>query len=122
MVLQTYDAHENGVSEDNIDGGIIVNGDWFNIAHPMPLRFVLEAIAWLPEELGASRENHIVRSSAVVNSVIHEKGRIDYSTFDSPANTVEVVRLAFVPKKITADDRPLTRRRDLGSNGYTLKR
>jgi hypothetical protein len=69
VVLQTYDAHENGQSEDNIDGGVIVNGSWLNIAHPMPLRFLLEAMAWLPEELGASRENHIMRSSAVVTSV-----------------------------------------------------
>ena len=122
MVLQTYDAHETGVTEDNIDGGIIVNGDWLNIAHPMPLRFVLNAIGWLPEELGASRENHIVRSSAVVNFVNYAKDRIDYSTFDSPVNTVTVLRLAFAPDKITADNRRLSRRRDLRSNGYTLKR
>ncbi len=70
MVLQTYDVHETGVTEDNIDGGIIVNGDWLNIAHPMPLRFVLAAIGWLPEQLGPCRENHIVRSTAVVNSVV----------------------------------------------------
>ena len=69
FILQTYDVHENGVSEDNIDGGIIVNGSWLNIAHPLPLRWVLAAVAWLPEELGASRENHLVRSSAVVNRI-----------------------------------------------------
>jgi len=85
MVLQTYDAHETGVSEDNIEGGIIVNGDWFNIAHPMPLRFVQEAMGWLPEELGANRENHIVRCTAVVNSVHYGDGRIEYS---SPATRV----------------------------------
>ena len=122
MVLQTYDAHGDGRSEDNIDGGIIVNGSWFNIAHPLPLRFMLAAIAWLPEELGANRENHIVRSSAVVNSVIYGDGRIEYSTFDAPAQTVEVLRLAFVPKQLTAGGRVLERRRDLPSNGYTVER
>jgi hypothetical protein len=122
MVLQTYDAHETGVTEDNLDGGIIVNGNWFNIAHPMPLRFVLAAIGWLPEELGANRENHIVRSKAVVNAVSYGAGRIEYSTFDAPAETVAVLRLAFVPKRVTADGRDLGRRGDLNANGYTVKR
>jgi hypothetical protein len=120
MVLQTYDIHETGVSEDNLDGGVIVNGDWFNIAHPLPLRFVLAAMAWLPAELGPSRENHILRASAVVNSVRHDKGRIEYSTFDAPPATVEVLRLAFAPSEISAHGRPLERRRDLQANGYTV--
>lgn len=122
MVLLTYDAHETGVTEDNIDGGIIVNGDWLNIAHPMPLRFGLAAIGWLPEELGANRENHIVRSTAVINSVRYGVGRIEYSTFDALAETVDVLRLAFAPKQISADGRALKHRGDLKSNGYTLKR
>jgi len=122
VVLQTYDGHENGQTEDNIDGGVIVNGSWFNIAHPMPLRFLLEAMAWLPEELGASRENHIMRSSAVVTSVVYGPGRIEYSTFDAPTETVDVLRLAFAPTEIRADDHPLHARRDLKANGYTVKR
>jgi hypothetical protein len=76
MILQTYDIHETGVTEDNIDGGIVVNGSWLNIAHPLPLRWVLTAIGSLPEELGASRENHLVRSSAVVDSVRYGAGKI----------------------------------------------
>ncbi|MBM4092187.1 MAG: hypothetical protein FJ276_22570, partial [Planctomycetes bacterium] len=115
LVLQTYDIHETGVTEDNIDGGTIVNGSWFNIAHPLPLRFVLAGIGWLPEELGASRANHIVRSTAVINSVIYGDGRIEYTTFDAPAGTTEVLRLAFVPKQVTADGRTL-------NSGYTVKK
>ncbi|MDW8310471.1 MAG: malectin domain-containing carbohydrate-binding protein, partial [Verrucomicrobiales bacterium] len=122
MVLATYDGHENGRSEDNIDGGIIVNDNWFNIAHPLALRFILAAIGWLPEELGTNRENHIVRATAVVNSVVYDDGRIEYTTFDAPAPTVVALRLAFLPRKITADGRPLQRRRALDANGYTVKR
>ena len=121
MVLQTYDAHDTGVTEDNIDGGVIVNGDWLNIAHPLPLRWMLAALAWLPEELGANRENHIVRSSAAVSSVIYGRGRIEYRTFDAPDKTVGVLRLAFVPKEISADGKRLSRRRELKANGYTTK-
>jgi hypothetical protein len=122
MILQTYDIHETGVTEDNIDGGIIVNGDWLNIAHPLPLRWVLAAIGWLPEELGASRENHVVRSSAVVDSIRYGAGRIEYSTFDAPPETSEVLRLAFIPREITADGRVLRRRHDLKANGYTIRK
>ncbi|MEI2725959.1 MAG: malectin domain-containing carbohydrate-binding protein [Verrucomicrobiota bacterium] len=121
VVLQTYDGHANGPTEDNLDGGVIVNGSWFNIAHPMPLRFLLAAMAWLPEELGASRENHIMRSSAVVTSVVYGAGRIEYSTFGAPKETVGVLRLAFVPSEIRADDHPLRKRRDMKANGYTMK-
>ncbi len=121
MLLQTYDAHDTGVTEDNIDGGVIVNGNWLNIAHPLPLRWILAAMAWLPEELGANRENHIVRSSAVVSSVIYDQGRIEYTTFDAPDKTVDVLRLAFVPKEITADGKLLSRRRELKANGCTIK-
>jgi hypothetical protein len=120
MVLATYDIHETGVTEDNLDGGIIVNGDWFNIAHGLPLRWVLFAMGWLPEELGASRENHLMRSSAVVQSVVYAKGRVEYVTFDAPPETVEVLRLAFTPQAVTADGQPLERRRDLRASGYTL--
>ncbi|HOX59245.1 MAG TPA: malectin domain-containing carbohydrate-binding protein [Candidatus Paceibacterota bacterium] len=122
FILQTYDVHETGASEDNIDGGVEVNGSWFNIAHPLPLRWVQMAMGWLPEELGASRENHIVRSSAVVNSVRYGDGLIEYATFDAPPETVDVLRLSFTPKRITADGRALRQRRDLSDNGYTIKK
>jgi len=121
FVLQTYGVHENGVTEDSIDGGVIVNGDWFNIAHPIPLRFLLEAMGWLPEELGPSRENHIMRSTSVVNSVRYGAGQIQYSTFDAPPKTTEVLRLAFIPDSITADGVALPRQSNLSDNGYTVK-
>ena len=122
LVLQTYDVHESGVTEDNIDGGVIVNGNWLNIAHPLPLFWVLNGISWLPEELGASRENHMVRSSAVVNDIRYGKGLITYNTFDAPDNTIVVFRLSFKPSKITANGHELLIRKDLAGNGYTVKR
>ncbi len=122
FVLQTYDVHETGVSEDNIDGGVIVNGNWLNIAHPLPLRWVLSAIGWLPEELGACRENHLVRSTAVVNSINYGKGTITYSTFDAPPKTIDVLRLSFVPDAITADGQRLRSRSDLKKNGFAVKK
>lgn len=122
MILQTYDGNANGVSEDNIDGGVIVNNTWFNIAHPWPLLWLQQAIGWLPEELGPSRENHLVRSSSVVDSIIYGKKEITYTTFDSPPETVDVFRLSYTPKEIVADAQKLMLRQNLKSNGFIVKK
>jgi len=121
IILATYDCHETGVVEDNIDGGAIVAGDWFKIAHPMALKHVLATMAWLPEVLGASRENHIMRSSGVVSDVVYGDGRICYRTHPAPPSTVEVLRLAFRPASITVDDKILSLTTDGQTNGYQLK-
>jgi hypothetical protein len=83
---------------------------------------VLGTMAWLPEWLGANRENHVMRSTSVVTSVIYGKSRITYSTFDAPADTIEVLRLAFVPASVSVNGKTLRLRRDLRGNGYIVKR
>ena len=88
----TYDAHETGVVEDRLGGGVEVTGVWFNLAHSWPLRAVLEMLAWQPELFGPARENHVLRSSSVVDSVCYGKGRIVYSTFDALAPCEDVLR------------------------------
>ncbi|MHB0954873.1 MAG: hypothetical protein ACYC0X_00700 [Pirellulaceae bacterium] len=120
QILATYDGHETGVSEDNIDGGFVVNDAWFKIAHPMALKHLLGTMAWLPAELGAARENHIMRTTSVVSSVTYGKGRVRYNTYDAPSGTMDVLRLAFVPERITADDQPLGPSSDLADNGYRV--
>jgi len=120
FLLLTYDIHPTGVVEDNIDGGAIVADGWFKIAHPMPLRFILDGIAWLPETLGANRENHICRSSAVVRHVVYAPGQIRYETAPVPREQIDVLRLAFVPSRITADGRTLPLRPQLDANGYRI--
>lgn len=122
FILQTYDIHENGISEDNIDGGVIVNKRWFSITHPTPLMLITQAIGWLPEELGASRENHLVRTTSVVDNIVYGKDSIIYSTFDSPTETIDVFRLSYTPTKILADGEKLNFKRTLNTNGYTVKK
>lgn len=118
QILATYDCHETGVVEDNIEGGKIVAGDWFKIAHPMALKHVLASMAWQPEVFGANRENHLMRSSAVVSHIVYGKGRIAYTTFDAPPNTVDILRLSFLPASVSAAGRALAARADLSANGY----
>ncbi len=121
IILSTYDVHETGVVEDNIDGGQIVAGDWFKIAHPMALKHCLAVIAWMPEIFAPPRENHIVRSTSVVTSVVYADGHIAYTTHDAPPNTVDVLRLSFRPALIEADDKPLKEGDTLRGNAFGVK-
>jgi hypothetical protein len=120
MLMATYDSLPNGVVKDGLFGDQVATAEWSNLAHPWPLCQVLEAIAWLPEEFAPNRENHIVRSSSVVRTVLYKKGKITYSTFDSPPGQQEVMRLAFRPASIRADGRRLKERSTLDANGYSL--
>jgi hypothetical protein len=120
MILATYDSLENGVVKDGLFGDQVATGEWSNLAHPWPLCQVMEAIAWLPREFGPNRENHIVRSTSVVNDVLYQKGRVSYSTYDAPAGVQEVLRLSFVPTSVRADGRHLARVPNLNEKGFIL--
>ncbi len=121
FILATYDAHETGVVEDGFDGGQVVADTWLQCAHPLPLWYVLEGMAWLPEALGANRENHIMRSSSVVTRVRYDRGRVSFTTFDAPAETTTVLRLAFRPEDVIADGSPLLERSELDEAGYQVR-
>jgi hypothetical protein len=120
MLMATYDSLPNGVVKDGLFGDQVATGEWSNLAHPWPLCQVMEAISWLPADFAPNRENHIVRSTTVVNQVLYEKGRISYSTFDAPADTEEVLRLVFVPAAVHADGQLLKQRPALDAKGYTV--
>jgi len=120
-ILATYDAHDTGVVEDNIDGGAIVAGNWFKIAHPMALKHVLGIMAWLPAITAPNRENHILRTNSVVTDVTYGKDAVAYTTFNAPAAAIDVLRLAFSPTRVRAGARDLPLRTDLTANGYTVE-
>jgi len=120
MIMATYDSLPNGIVKDGLFGDQVATTDWANLAHPWPLCQVMEAIAWLPEDFAPNRENHIVRSSSVVQKVLYEKGKITYTTFDSPPGVQEVMRLAFCPEFVRADGQRLKERSVLDASGYTL--
>ena len=84
-----------------------MTGDWFNLAHPWPLRSVLEMLAWQPELMGANRENHIMRTAWW--SDVRTAGAVRLPHLDAPAPAEDVLRLAFKPKRIMADGKPLPR-------------
>ena len=120
MIMATYDSLPNGVVKDGLFGDQVATGEWSNLAHPWPLCQVMEAIAWLPQEFGPNRENHIVRATSVVQEVDYEQGRIQYRTFDAPPGTRELLRLSYRPSLIQADGRKLKERSALDKNGYSV--
>ena len=108
--------------EDGVDGGVVVPGVWFNLAHPWPLRLVMEMLAWQPETLGPARENHIMRTQLRgpqrplrqgPDRLFHLRCR------RRPARTCCGWPLR--PPAVSADGKPLPLRQDAAENGYTVK-
>ncbi len=121
QTLAVYDAHPNGLSEDNIDGGSLVCGDWFKIAHPMAMKHLLHTMAWLPDRMGPQREDHIMRTTSPVVRVVYRPGEIAYTTHRAPKGVQEVVRTGFRPQRVLAGGRLLPFRQEpLDAPGYTL--
>ena len=121
QILVTYDALPDGQAMDDIDGGSPVDGTWFKIAQPLALVFVLRTMGWLPDVMGANRENHIMRTSSVVKQVTYRKGAIWYRVYDAPAPAIDVLRLAFLPSSVTVGGKELAQQPDLNANGYTVQ-
>ena len=120
-IMATYDTDENGVVKDGLLGQPVATGEWSNLAHPWPLCQVLEAMAWTPDLFGPARENHLMHSTSVVNWIVYGDGKIEYTTFDAPAKTVELMRLSFLPTQILAGDQPLEERPELDRNGFSVQ-
>jgi len=121
-ILASYDIVENGRVIDSLfTGKPRVAGGWYKIAVLNPVVFYLRNMGFLSAELGASRENHIMRSASVVQAVVYGKGEITYTTFDAPSPCVDVLRLAFEPKTVRAGNRTLKKSSSLGGNGYQVQ-
>lgn len=121
-ILSFYHFHDGGLVEDNIDGGQITAREWSELIGFGPILCGLEILAWLPDLFGPARENHLVRSSSLVNAIAYGPGRIEYTTFDAPVPSVGVLRLAFRPREVQADGRPLPLRQDSNGNGFSTRR
>lgn len=119
QILGTYDISPDGHSQDLLDGGAFVSWRWLKNAGPKALKDTLRTIQWMPELAAPPRENHIVNSTATVKNVHYGKGHITYETFDAPGGTTDVLRLAFVPKRITANGKVLSIGN--GSQAYQVK-
>jgi hypothetical protein len=72
---------------------------WLTDGYGDYVRHYLRAMASAPE-LAPAGQDHLLRSTAPVRTVVYEKHRISYSTFDGAAR--EVLRISFVPGSVAA--------------------
>ena len=90
---------------------------WFSDGYSDYLRHFNWAMASMPE-FAPIGEDHLLRSSSVVQSVAYSRGGLTYSTFAE--SSTEVLRLSYKPARITAGGQELKNAEVLSPNSYTL--
>jgi len=90
---------------------------WFTDEYADGPRRMMDAF-WAVPEWAPADESHLLGSSSVVTKISYGKGSVTYSTFDPQSR--DVLRLDFVPEFITADGKPLGRRKDLDQPGFVF--
>jgi hypothetical protein len=93
------------------------NTFWFSDGYGDYLRSFNWALAALPE-LAPKRQNHLLGSDSVVQSVEYALGSVAYRTFDTHSR--EVLRLRFRPRQVGAAT-TLLERDDLTAEGYVVQ-
>ena len=91
---------------------------WFDDGYGDHIRHYLWAMGAIPE-FAPLGQNHLLRSSSVVQKVKYEDHSITYETFDSEAT--EVLRLDHAPAHIQAGAHELTRADTLKPDSYTVR-
>ena len=90
---------------------------WFTDEYADGPRRLMDAF-WAVPEWAPADESHLLGSSSVVTKISYGKGSVTYSTFDPQSS--DVLRLDFTPEFITANGRPLSRRKDLDQPGFVF--
>ena len=90
---------------------------WFTDEFSDGPRRLMDAF-WAVPEWAPADESHLLGSSSIVTKIAYGKGSVTYSTFDPQSS--DVLRLDFVPEFVTANGKPLERRKDLDQPGYVF--
>ncbi len=113
----TYMCRNNGVviegPYENANRGYC----WFSDGHGDYIRHFMLAIGAVPEWAPAG-QNHIVRSTSVIKSVVYTTNSVTYTTFDSAST--ETLRLGFTPGVVLVDGVALNPRADVAEPGWVF--
>jgi hypothetical protein len=90
---------------------------WFTDEFADGPRRMMDAF-WAVPEWAPADETHLLGSSSVVTKIHYGKGSVTYSTFDQ--ESMDVLRIDFVPQCVTADGKPMTQRKNLDEPGFTF--
>jgi len=113
----TYMCRNNGVVIEGPAEAAANSPCWFTDGHGDYVRNLMLALGAFPEWAPAG-EDHLLRSSSVVQSVSYAADQISYRTFDTAAT--EVLRLSAMPSRVLASGVELARRGDLSQPGWTF--
>jgi hypothetical protein len=111
----TYFARSDGLV--SCCGSSFPQAYWFSDGYGDYLGAFNVAMGALPE-LAPRGQNHLLRSTSVVQRVSYTRSGVRYRTFDPRA--VEVLRLNFRPSQVLAGGTALEPRARLGGAGYAL--
>jgi hypothetical protein len=112
--LATYMCQENGV----VSVGPQWPGSWWSDGYGDYIRHFMEGLASVPEWAPAG-ENHLLRSTSVIQKINYGKAELRYQTFDN--ESLEIVRLSKKPLKVRDGDTVLSERSVLDKPGWTWK-
>ena len=112
LVYNTYMMQTNGQSSDGPTDGV---GFWWSDCYGEATRMYYYGMAAVPE-WAPPNENHLLRSSSVVKSIVYASSGVSYTTWD--ATSTELFRISSVPTNVLANGTPLPRRSDLTQPGW----
>jgi hypothetical protein len=108
----TYMTYENGV----VAVGPSWPDSWFSDGYGDYIRHFMEGLGAVPEWAPAG-EDHLLRSTSVVQHISYGQDQIDYRTFDDSGT--EILRITTRPRSIKISGRALSQRNSLADNGWT---
>jgi hypothetical protein len=109
----SYMAEPDGVVQTGHNWGAEI---WFSDGYTDYIRHFMEGIAAVPEWAPAG-ENHLLRSTSVVQRIMYAGNQISYQTYDKAAK--EVLRLAAKPRAVKVDGTALKESKNGASEGWT---
>jgi len=118
MNTATYMTYDNGVVATGPD----YPATWFSDGYSDYVRHFLDVLGAVPE-WAPSDENHLLRSSSVVQHINYKDKKIEYRTFDN--NSTEKFRLIAKPTRIMVGDKKLkevSNKEEKGWAWYKLKK
>lgn len=107
----SYMCYDNGV----VAVGPSWLGSWFSDGYGDYIRHFMEGLAAVPQWAPAD-ENHLLKSSSVVQNISYETNEIRYNTYDDAAT--EVLRITSKPKSVTVAGKKIDERKDLEVEGW----
>lgn len=96
----------------------LANPYWFEDGYADAGRSFIWAMGAIPD-FAPIGQNHLLRSSSVVQKVTYSNRKVEYRTFDKEGT--EALRLSFKPARILAGGIALTERGDLKEDGYVAR-